>query len=77
MYTVVPAELVEHQPHLPNRRLQTIKGGFAELWPDGSICRIIATDPTLYLDPHLAPGARWQQGCRAGGLYHHQHPPLN
>ncbi len=63
MYTVVPAELLEWQTHLPARHMQTVQGGYAELWQDGSICRLISTDPSLYLDPHFAPGKRWR--CRS------------
>ena len=39
----------------------------AEFWQDGSLCRLISTDPTLYLDPHFAPGARWNHP-RPGGM---------
>ncbi|MBR5559557.1 MAG: hypothetical protein IKU72_04865 [Oscillospiraceae bacterium] len=69
MYTVVPSHLLEQQPSLPPRRLQPIRGGYAELWQDGSVCRLISTDPTLYLDPHFAPGANWQSySNRSGGM---------
>lgn len=61
MHTVVPTHLLEQQPNLPPRRMQPLQGGYAELWQDGSLCRLISTDPTLYLDPHYAPGAQWFQ----------------
>ncbi len=64
MHTIVPAYLVEQQTHLPNRRLQPIQGGYAELWQDGRLCRLISTDPTLYLDPYYAPGSRWPKAGR-------------
>lgn len=64
MYTVVPAELLERPTNLPLRRLQPIQGGYAELWQDGSLCRLISTDPALYLDPHFAPGTHWQASAR-------------
>ena len=61
MYTVVPPELLEQQPDLPPRVLHCFSGGLAEVWPDGRMCRLISTDPSLYLDPHFAPGALWQK----------------
>lgn len=68
MYTVVPPHLLEQQPDLPPLTLRPFRGGCAQLWPDGSLCRIFATDPSLYLDPHLAPGTRWQERLPHGGL---------
>ena len=67
MHTIVPPELLEEQSSLPARSFRPLRGGsYAEVWQDGSLCRLISTDPTLYLDPHFAPGARWHQP-RPGG----------
>lgn len=76
MYTVVPTHLLEQQANLPPRRMQTIRGGYAELWQDGSLCRLISTDPTLYLDSHYAPGSPWPKAAKraVGRPYHHQRP---
>jgi len=68
MHTIVPLELLEEQNSLPARSFRSLRGGgYAELWQDGSLCRLVSTDPTLYLDPHFAPGARWNHP-RPGGM---------
>ena len=64
MHTVVPTHLLEAHTDLPPRRMQAIRGGYAELWQDGRLCRLISTDPTLYLDPYYAPGSRWPKAGR-------------
>ena len=58
MHTVVPRDVWEGKTSLPSRTIQPFSGGYAEFWPDGSLCRLISTDPALYLDPHFAPGGR-------------------
>ena len=67
MYTVVPPHLLEQQPDFPALSTQSFPGGCAQLWPDGRLCRIISTNPALYLDPNLAPGTHWQKPLPPGG----------
>ena len=77
MHTVVPIHLLEQPTPLPPRRIQAVKGGYAELWQDGSLCRLISTDPTLYLDTHYAPGCRRPKAAaKTVDKPYHQRPPF-
>jgi|GEM_PF-483838 len=66
IYSVVPPELLEGPSGLPARSVVPVPGGLAEVWADGRMCRLISTDPALYLKEEFAPGALWRQTLPRG-----------
>ncbi len=60
IHSIIPQEHIFTQDALPPRNLCPFAGGYVEVWQSGEVCRVISTDPAVYLDPRFTPGGRWQ-----------------